>query len=104
MIDLLVKAPDRESLIAIGVATGFLPLEVAETGDVPVFANPLNIDEIGVHSFVSGGTDEDPKITTVPGYWVMLLAEEGTPIPAEIQPLIVVRDPLNPAIPNRTWA
>lgn len=103
MIDLLVCAPSRDQLIQLGILTGFLPDEVAESGDVPVFVSPLNIHEIGEHSF-NAGTDDEPEMVTVEGWWVMLAADEGTPIPDEILPLIVERDPENPAIPNRVWA
>lgn len=103
MIDLLVSAPSREALIALGVATGFLPLEVEQTGEVPYFANPLNIHEYGAHAY-NAGTDEDPEVVEVEGYWVMLRAPDDTPIPDELMPMIVDRNPSDPTIPNRVWA
>ena len=102
MIDILVRAPSRESLIALGVATGFLPLAVETTGEVPYFANPLNIHEYGTH-FYNAGTEEGPEIVEADGYWVMLRAPGDTPIPDELVPMIVERDISNPAIPNRVW-
>lgn len=100
MIDLLVCAPDRESLIGLGILTGFLPPDTVE--DVPVYSCPLNIHEIGEHRY-NAGSDDEPDMITVDGWWVMLRAPDGTPIPDELLPFIVVPDSANPAIPNRVW-
>lgn len=98
MIDLLVCAPSREALIQLGIATGFLPADVGT--DVPEFVptSGLNIAEIGIHYYQDGEEGQE-----APGWWVMLRAGEGTPIPPEVEPFIVERDPKNPAVPNRVW-
>ncbi len=100
MIDLLVNAPDRQSLIDLGFSLGILE---DAGGTVPPLANEVNIHEIGLHSH-EAGTPEEPSSITTPGWWVMLRAEDGYPVPEAILPLVVTPDPGNPAIPNRVWA
>lgn len=101
MIDLLVNVPERQALIDLGFSLGILR---NNNEHVPPLANGVNIHEIGVHSYRTGGTDEEPVLETAPGWWVMLRADDDYPVPPEILPFVIERDPENPAVPNRMWA
>ncbi|MBB5351363.1 hypothetical protein HNR46_001599 [Haloferula luteola] len=111
MIDFLMKYPDVETATAAGVALGTTDPESAETFP---FAAGLNLSVIGRHAYRTGGTDEAPEMTEVPGWWVLGRVAEDHPLALELPPdlaaVIVWRSdsgaprPDWPDYPDRVWA
>lgn len=107
--DYLLRFPSREAAIAAGVNKGATDDETEQTA--PYVDPGLNIAVLGIHSHRTGGTDVDPVIAEVPGWWVLLRVPHGFPamatlnaMPEAIRPVIVARDAGNPAIPQQTWS
>lgn len=83
-MDLYLKFPDEATALAALYAD-----------DVPKFRN---IDTIGVISKRTGGTDEEPVFTTVPGWHVNVRALDDEDV-SGLETFVT-----NPATPVRVWA
>lgn len=99
MTDLLIKWPDRDVAVACGKALGC----TAPTEDDPTVMQTaakygvLNLSVIGSHSYVSDASDpENPVVTTIAGWWVLVRVPSGTDLAAMLTPL-------GPLAPEIVW-
>lgn len=110
MKNLLVRFPDRQAAIDFGVAWGATDPQSEETSTL--LPPGINIAVLGVHSY-NAGTDEEPDMVTVDGWWVRFGAPDDTEVPGGLADLIVDDTWIddghgghvpNPLLPSANWA
>ena len=111
MIDILLKFDSQQQAGLIGEQLGYTTRD-PETGEFHTTQATLTlaICVIGQHYYPDGTTTTGLDGETVPvlkgdnQYWVMVRSLIEIPLPPEILPFIVARDPGNPEIPTQIWA
>ena len=111
MIDVLLQFASQDQAAAIGEQLGYTVRD-PETGawDTTTATLTLAICVIGEHYYPDGTTTTGLHGEPVPmlkgdnRYWVMVRSLIEIPLPVEILPFIVARDPSNPEIPTQIWA
>ena len=111
MIDILLKFESEDQAAAIGEQLGYTVRDPETDKWVTTTATlTLAICVIGQHYYPDGTTTTGMSGETVPvlkgdnQYWVMVRSLIEIPLPVEILPFIVARDPGNPEIPTQIWA
>ena len=111
MIDVLLQFASEDQAAAIGEQLGYTVRDPKTDKWVTTTATlTLAICVIGEHYYPDGTTTTGPHGDTVPvlkgdsQYWVMVRSLIEIPLPPEILPFIVARDPGNPEIPTQIWA
>jgi hypothetical protein len=110
MIDLFLKFDSREQAISIGEQLGYTTWNSEINDWLTVGTENMLVCVIGSHFYPDGTMVEDPYGNLIPHkisdgkYWVMLRDMNDTPIPPEVQPLVVYPNPDDPMVPQQRWA
>ena len=111
MIDILLKFKDKYQAATIGEQLGYTTNDPVTGEWVTTTATlTLAICVIGEHYYPDGTTTTGLDGTLIPvmkgdsQYWVMVRSMIDIPLPSEIMPFIISRNPNDPMIPTQCWA